>query len=126
MEKLAASKGVYLRQYPRMPVEFPLIYHVDGSGVKKKGRARDIGGGGIHFESAEAIAPGSAMTISFALRAGVTVEVRGQLASFSSDPATGNHFHHVAFSGVSDGVRDSILKHIFEAWRADLAKVPVR
>src|SRR5664279_2069676 len=47
--KWVAVNGVQLRKHPRLAVSFPLSYALDGNPVLKRGRALDIGCGGMHF-----------------------------------------------------------------------------
>jgi hypothetical protein len=112
--------GVQLRQSKRLPVTFPLTYRLDGASVKLGG-ARDIGSGGIYFESIESLPKDALVTIWFELRAELKIEVQGRVvASTSVEGPQQMHRNRVAFAAVSDGVRDSILSFVDKAWRADL------
>jgi c-di-GMP-binding flagellar brake protein YcgR len=113
-----AANGVQLRKHPRYPVSFPLTYVLDGNPFVKRGRARDISGGGIHLESDESVPENTSMTISFELRPELNVEVRGR--PVVNYYANGRHRHRIAFSTVSDAVRDSIVTFVYEAWRTDV------
>jgi hypothetical protein len=112
--------GIQLRQHARLPVDFALTYVRDGDPAVKPGRARDIGGGGIYFESQESLPKASSVKIWFELGRGTTIEVDGQVASSSRDPANDVHGHRVAFIKLPDPVRDTIVAYIFDAWRTAL------
>jgi hypothetical protein len=113
--------GVQLRKSKRLPVTFPLTYRLDGDPSVKLGGARDIGSGGIYFESIESLPKEALVTVWFELRPELKIEVRGRVvASTSIDGPQQMHRNRVAFAAVSDGVRDSILSFVDKAWRADL------
>jgi c-di-GMP-binding flagellar brake protein YcgR len=112
---------IQLRKSPRFRVAFPVSYVVDGSSVVKRGQSRDLGGGGIYFESGENLSANTSMTISFELRPGVKVELRGrQITASDHDPANTVYGHRVAFFEIPDVVRESILSYILEKRREAL------
>src|SRR5450631_3217775 len=109
MLKNEPASGVQLRKYSRLPVDFPVTYQVDGAVLSELGRSSDIGGGGIYFESQEALAKGACLVLSFDLEPGLRIEARGIVASSTPDPATKAHQHRVAFSALPESVRSVIL-----------------
>lgn len=111
---------IQLREYPRFRVDLPLIYVVNGRPGIRRGHARDLGGGGICFESDERLPENTATTLQFELQAGVKIEVSGRVVSTEHDSPHALHRHHLAFSGLSETLRDSILTYILEARRKAL------
>jgi hypothetical protein len=123
MLKNEPASGVQLRKYSRLPVDFPVTYQIDGTALSELGRSRDIGGGGIYFESNEVLAKGACLVLWFDLEPGLKIEARGVVASSTPNPATQAYQHRVAFSDLPENVRSIILAFVFEAWRAALLKI---
>ena len=113
--------GIRLRQHSRLSVNFPLTYVVEGDVAPKPGRMRDIGGGGIQFESAESFAQNSALTIAFELPPGLDVELRGRTV-LSVPDADDRHRHRVAFVSVPDSVRTAIVDYVYKAFFDELMR----
>jgi hypothetical protein len=113
-------RGVQLRKHPRLSVSFPLTYVVDGDSVTTDGIALDIGGGGMHFESTDAVPAGSLLTICFGLRTALNMQLRARAVSSSRIPATKYYRHRITFEALPDSIRDTIVAHVNEAWRAEL------
>jgi c-di-GMP-binding flagellar brake protein YcgR len=115
-----ANDAAQLRKHPRLEAVFPLAYSIEGDAAVNHGRSRDIGGGGISFDSSEPIAPNAEVTIWFELRPGLKISVSGRIVSTSVDRAANTHRHRFMFTKISENVRDSILTYIFESWRHSL------
>ncbi|MGD0476405.1 MAG: PilZ domain-containing protein [Candidatus Velthaea sp.] len=113
-------RGVQLRKHPRLSVSFPLTFLVDGDSRMREGRSVDIGAGGMHFESSDRVAPRSALTICFGLRPGLSLQLRAHVISVASQPAKRMHHYRVVFDEVPDHVREAIMSHVNDAWRAAL------
>jgi hypothetical protein len=107
---------IKVRQHLRSRVAFDVDYRVDGK-QNTRGRARDIGGGGMCFESEEAISPKSALTLRFSLPDIGQVETRAQLVSATFDSARSVYSHHVSFDAFPDSLVDAISSYILETRR---------
>jgi methyl-accepting chemotaxis protein len=108
---------IQLRKYPRFRVQFPLTYWIDGGSAVKHGRARDLGGNGISFNSDEHLAENIALRISFGLQHGVTIEVGGRVLATDSGARKSEYFHRVVFTTIGEEIRELILAYILEARR---------
>jgi methyl-accepting chemotaxis protein len=111
------SEPIQLRKFPRFRVQFPLEYTIAGRSDVKHGRARDLGGNGISFESDDSLAENTSLTISFELQAGLSIELNGCVLATESDAGNSVRYHRVVFTTISDAVRDAILAYILEARR---------
>jgi hypothetical protein len=124
--RLMLSNGspgrVQLRKYSRLAVSFPVTFRVAGEKRICSGRSRDIGGGGMHFESDASVAKETRLTIWFALEPGSKLEVEGIVAATFRPPGESPHQYRVAFTGLTESARSPILSYVFEAWRAALLK----
>jgi len=74
----------------------------------------------MHFKSTNRVEPRSSLTISFELRLGLNLCVRGRAIATISDPANKVHHHRTVFDALPDHVRDSIIQHVNAAWRVSL------
>jgi hypothetical protein len=116
----SSKSDVQLRKHQRLAVAFALTYRIDGNPVVRAGRAHDIGGGGIAFESDVSLPEGAHIEIGFELLRGSKIDVRGKVTASHLGRANGVHQNRVAFEGLSDHVRDSIRAFVFEALRTAL------
>jgi hypothetical protein len=114
---LAEAEPIQLRKYPRFRVHFPLSYTLEGQTARKIGRARDIGGNGLCFESDERLRASATLTLGFELQAGVKLEVRGRVLSVEGDTEHAACSYRVEFLAMPDAVRECILTYILEARR---------
>jgi hypothetical protein len=111
---------IQLREFQRLAVAFALTYVIDDSQTVRFGRARDISGGGIHFESNERVPEGAVIGLGFELSRGAKLELQGKVMSSEFDAAHGVHQNRIAFENVCDEVRQSIRGFVFEALRTAL------
>lgn len=114
--RFTVDEAVRPRKFPRFRVAFEVTYAIDGKSTRK-GRARNLCGGGICIESDESVPVDTSTTIRFELPGADTIEARGQVVSTDYDQTHGVHVHHIAFSAISDKVRDSILAYISDGRR---------
>lgn len=89
-----------LRKHLRVAVSLPLTYILDGDRVPQDGRAVDIGGGGMRFESPTRVQPQRLLTITLDLHPGLSLQLRGRSLAITSNPANDVH-HHRSFSRTS-------------------------
>ena len=115
-----AKCDVQLRKDQRLAVAFALTYRIDGNPVVRAGRAHDIGGGGIAFETDVSLPEGARTELGFELLQGSKIAVRGKITASHLDCANGMYLNRVAFEGISSDVRDSIRAFVFEALRTAL------
>jgi len=114
--RFTVDDAIQPRKYPRNRVSFPLQYALDGKPVRK-GRARNLGGGGICFESDESLPVDTTMTLWFTLPDADPLEACGRVVATELDSANSAHVHHISFSTLSDLGRDSILTYVSEGRR---------
>jgi methyl-accepting chemotaxis protein len=114
--RFTVDDAIQPRKYPRNRVSFPLQYALNGKPVRK-GHARNLGGGGICFESDESLPVDTAMTLWFTLPDVDPLEACGRVVATELDPANSVHVHHISFSTISDLGRDSILTYVREGRR---------
>jgi methyl-accepting chemotaxis protein len=112
--------AIQQRKTPRFRLNFPLTYVLDGTASRKRGRARDLGGGGICFESDEKLPRNASMTLSFELAPALRIESCGRVVGTDHDPVNAVYLHHIAFTAIADAMRESILAYIIEARRGVL------
>jgi hypothetical protein len=115
-------RGVQLRKHPRLSVNFPLTYVVEGDPVQREGSAIDIGGGGMLIQSAQFMAVRSSLTIEFGLRPGLNLQVRGRTVSSFADAANNVYRHRIVFEPLPDEIRDAIVAYVNDGWRAELMR----
>jgi methyl-accepting chemotaxis protein len=116
-EEVATVAPIQLRKDPRFRANFPLAYTVDGNRTVNAGRARDLGGGGICFESDAPLPANASIKVWFELRLSQTIEVNARLVETDVDSPKGKFYHHVEFFEMDDGIREVILAFILEARR---------
>ena len=90
-------------------------YAVSGKAVAK-GRTRDIGGGGICFESGQSLPVSTSMTVWFQLPNKIAIEASGRIVATEFDQAKSIHVHHVSCSQQPDE-GDPISTYILETRR---------
>jgi methyl-accepting chemotaxis protein len=108
---------IQLRKYPRFRVEFTVLCTVLGEPGSFSGHARDLGGGGICFESERSVPIETDLTLRFELPNGIRIEADGSVKGCQFDAHHGRYVHRIAFSTIADDVRDTILSYILEARR---------
>jgi chromosome segregation ATPase len=114
--RFTVDDAIQPRKYPRVRVSFQVHYAQDGK-PKMEGSARNLGAGGICFESHEALPVDAPVAIRFALPRGATIEARGRVVATEFERAHSVYVHNIAFSAISETVRDSIKSYIIEARR---------
>jgi methyl-accepting chemotaxis protein len=112
-----AARPVNHRAHARIRASFPLTYVADGDPALRSGRARDLGGAGICFESSYPLAADAALTVCFELQAGHTIEVRGRVVGTAYDDAQGVQVHRIAFADMQQEIAESISSFIVDARR---------
>jgi methyl-accepting chemotaxis protein len=113
-EDAAVTSPIQLRKHQRIRAKFGLTYRIDGESAPKNGRARDLGGAGICFESAETLRENTQITLCCELRPTLTLEVRGRVVTSSYDKVHAVHVQRIAFGDIPDSVHESILAFILE------------
>jgi methyl-accepting chemotaxis protein len=102
------------RNYLRLRLELEMKYALD-RGRKLNGRTRDIGGGGICFESAESQPIETTMIVWFSLPNGTAIEARARSVATEFDAARSAHVHHLMFSNIADAMVDQISSFVSDA-----------
>jgi len=108
---LPVDDTVQVRQYLRLRISLELRYAV-GGGAAAKGRTRDIGGGGLCFESDQGLPVDTAVRVRFQLPNTNMIEATARIVATAFDKAQSVYVHHVAFSPISDMVVESITSYI--------------
>lgn len=111
------ARPVNQRAHPRIRASFPLTYAADGNPTIRNGRAHDLGGAGICFESGSPLSEDTSLTIRFELQQGQTIEVRGRVVGSAHDDAQDVHVHRIAFADLQAETAESILSFILDARR---------
>jgi methyl-accepting chemotaxis protein len=114
------ASPIQLRKSPRFRVDFPVTYTVAGKPGFRRGQARDLGGGGICFESDENLMPNMLLTISFELAPPTKIDVAGRVVASRPGENGMSYSHRIAFTTVSDFDQNSILSYIRETRRDTL------
>jgi len=114
IERFTIDDHIKERKYLRLRIELELKYAVDG-GFSAKGRTRDIGGGGICFESTENVPTDASMTVWFHLPNAGAIEARARCVTTEFDNARSLNVHHLSFSNVPDAVVASISRFVSDA-----------
>ena len=104
------------RNYLRLHIELDVKYAVDG-GLTRNGRTRDIGGGGICFESAENLPINTTMMLWFCLPNAVAIEAQARSVAAEFDKVRSAYVHHLTFSTISDATVDRISAFVSDARR---------
>ena len=117
LKQFAVDDAIQVRKYLRLDIQLELRYAVGGKGAAK-GRTRDIGGGGICFESEQSLPLSTSLTVWFQLPDKTAVEASGRVVAAEFDEARSTYVHHVSFSQPDKG--DSISSYIIDARRRAL------
>lgn len=116
IERFTIDDHIKERKYLRLRIELELKYAVDG-GFSTKGRTRDIGGGGICFESMESVPIDTSMTVWFRLPNASAIEASARCVATEFDSARSLNVHHLSFSKVPDAVVGLISTFVSDARR---------
>jgi methyl-accepting chemotaxis protein len=114
IKHFTVDDSIKVRQYLRLDIALELRYAAGGKAVAK-GRTRDIGGGGICFESKQSLGISTSMTVWFQLPNKIVVEASGRIVATEFDEAKSMYVHHVSFSQPDK--EDSISSYILDARR---------
>ena len=113
--------GPHLRKYVRVPANFDVTYVRDNTTDAKRGRASDLGGGGIRLATDEDLPLGAVLLMRFHLPgAGDETVARGRivLSFFSAEEK--RFFHGIAFTQIDPGDQQKIIAYV----NNELAKSP--
>lgn len=103
-----------LRQYPRTPVCFEVLFAESGSGDQgreyKKGCMLDISGNGMRITADQVYAPGTAMTVRFSLPVEIEGRVVRVVVNDREDPV---EFQlGLTYSGVEKALQEMIINYV--------------
>lgn len=102
----------YVRNYPRLDAIFPITCVVDGRSTVHRGRTRDIGGGGLSFETPDELSDRNVpLDIAFEIR-GVSVKARGEIVSSSYDAANSVHLYRLAFTKIPHNAHTLVTAYV--------------
>lgn len=113
--EVATAGPIQRRKDPRFRVNFPLTYTADGNRAVKTGHARDLGAGGICFESDAPLAKNTSVRILFELNPSEQLEAEGRVIGTDPDSPKGKFYHHLEFLELDGAIRESIMAYILEA-----------
>jgi methyl-accepting chemotaxis protein len=114
LKQFAIDDAIKVRKYLRLDINLDLRYAIGGK-VTAHGNTRDIGGGGICFESAQSLPVATSMTVWFQLPNNISVEASGRIVAAEFDKAKSMYVHHVSFAQPDKD--DSISSFIIDTRR---------
>jgi methyl-accepting chemotaxis protein len=117
IKQFTVDDAIQVRKYLRLDIQLETKYALAGKAVAK-GRTRDIGGGGICFESDQPLAAATPLTVWFQLPNKIAVEAAGRIVGSHFDEGAHVHVHHVSFSQADKD--NAISSYIIDARRRAL------
>jgi methyl-accepting chemotaxis protein len=114
LKQFTVDDAIQVRKYLRLDINLELRYAVGGKAAAK-GNTRDIGGGGICFDSEQNLPVSTSLTAWFQLPNKISVEASGRIVATEFDEAKSRYVHHVSFSQPDKD--DSISSYILDTRR---------
>ncbi len=114
LRQFTVDDAIQVRRYLRLDIILELRYAAGGK-ASAKGKTRDIGGGGICFESEQSLPISTSLTVRFQLPNKTSIEASGRIVATEFDEANSMYVHHVSFSQPDE--QDSISSYIIDTRR---------